>query len=80
MFRRKQGQAGSIGGMEQEGIKEEMKIKTRICDICGESIYQHAAHTYTIRKRMWETETLGKRLDLCEKCWQKFERWVKREV
>lgn len=57
-----------------------MKVKTRICDICGESIYRHAAHTYTIRKRLWEYETIGRRLDMCEKCWIKFEKWLKKEM
>lgn len=53
-----------------------MKVKDRVCDICGNSIYRHAAHTYTIRKRFWETEVFGRRLDVCEECWRKFERWV----
>ena len=53
-----------------------MRIKDRICDVCGCSVYRHAAHTYTIRKRFWETETIGRRLDLCEDCWRNFEHWV----
>lgn len=53
-----------------------MKISTRVCDVCGNTIYQHARHTYEIRKRMWEVGELGNRLDLCEDCWRKFVVWV----
>lgn len=54
-----------------------MKIKTRICDVCGETIYQHTKHIYTIRKKMPECgEIISKRIDLCEDCWRDFEKWV----
>lgn len=48
------------------------KIKTRICDVCGDTIYQHAKHTYTIRKRFWEDEIFGHQIDLCQRCYSDF--------
>ena len=53
-----------------------MKISTRVCDVCRKPIYQHAHHTYEIRKKMWEVGELGNRLDLCEDCWSKFVAWA----
>lgn len=54
-----------------------MKINTRICDVCDKEIYQHAKHTYTIRKKFPETDLFSTRMDLCEDCWNKFKKWVK---
>ncbi len=56
-----------------------MKINTRICDICGKSIYQHARHTYVLRKRLWEIGELGNRIDLCEDCYEKMITWLRAE-
>jgi len=36
-------------------------MKVTVCDICGKPIYRHTLHTYTLRKRIWETETFGKK-------------------
>lgn len=46
-----------------------MKINTRICDICGRPIYVHARQAYTLRKRFWELEPIGSRVDLCNQCY-----------
>ena len=54
-----------------------MKVKDRVCDVCGESIYRHAAHTYKIVKRFPETEFMGQRIDLCERCYKRLERWIR---
>ena len=56
-----------------------MKVNTRLCDICGNDIYQHARHTYTIRKRMWELggDVFGERLDLCEDCWNRLVAYIR---
>ena len=45
------------------------KMNTVVCDICGQTVYQHAKHQYQIRKRFWETDLLWTRMDLCEDCW-----------
>ncbi len=45
------------------------KIKTTICDICGETVYEHARHQYQIRKKFWELEASWTNIDLCEKCY-----------
>lgn len=56
-----------------------MKVSTRVCDVCGKPIYQHARHTYELRKRFWEIGELGNRVDLCEECYGKFIAWLKAE-
>ena len=63
-----------------------MKISTRVCDICGKPICQHARHTYELRKRFWEIGELGNRINwaqqqynLCEECYKKFIVWLKAE-
>ena len=55
-----------------------MKVKDRVCDICGRSVYEHATNQYKIslHKRHWETELLWKRLDLCSECYRNLERRI----
>lgn len=53
-----------------------MKIKDTICDICGESCKWHGSYIYTIRKRFWEFEKVGKKLDLCQDCYKKIQQWI----
>ena len=52
------------------------KIRDTICDVCGESVHQHARHIYTIKKRLWELDYLPKRVDLCESCYEGLEEWL----
>lgn len=56
-----------------------MKIKDIVCDICGESCEWHGSYIYTIRKRFWEMEVLGRRVDLCQDCWKKMQEWIIKE-
>ena len=50
-----------------------MKVRDRVCDICGCSVYEHACHQYKISKRLWEVDTFWKRIDLCEDCYKSLE-------
>ena len=55
------------------------KIRTRICDVCGDEVYQLAHYTYTIKKNLWELDDIvqfPQRIDLCEKCYYKMEIWI----
>lgn len=54
-----------------------MKIKTRICDICGNPMFRHGRDVYKIKKRHWETELLGKQMDICDDCFEKFIKFVR---
>ena len=56
-----------------------MKISTRVCDVCGKPIHQHARHTYELRKRFCGIGELANRVDLCEECYLKFIAWLKAE-
>ena len=53
-----------------------MKVNTVVCDICGETVYNHAHHQYRIKKRFWETYVLWERMDLCEECWSELEKYI----
>lgn len=55
-----------------------MKIRDIVCDVCGNSVHQHARHKYTIKKRLWEVDSpfLPERVDLCESCYEKLEEWI----
>ena len=53
-----------------------MKVKGRICDICGEPVYRHGSHEYKISKRFPEWECLWSRIDLCEDCYRKMAEWI----
>ena len=55
-----------------------MRIKTRICDVCGDTIYKHAKHTYTIRKKFWELERIGESLDLCQDCYNQLVAYIEK--
>lgn len=56
-----------------------MRIKDTICDICGESCEWHGSYIYTIRKRFWEMEKVGRKLDLCQDCYNKMVVWILEE-
>ena len=55
-----------------------MKVKDRVCDICGESVYKHACHQYkiSISKRLWEVDSRWLKLDLCENCYKILEKSI----
>ena len=53
-----------------------MKVRDRVCDICGESVYKHARHQYKLSKRLWEVNSLWTKVDLCEECWNYMERLI----
>ncbi len=54
-----------------------MKVKTVVCDICGDTVYKHASHQYRIKKRMPEITCLWTRMDLCEECWSDLENYIR---
>ena len=56
-----------------------MKVRDRVCDVCGDSVYKHARHQYKLSKICWETDLFWKRMDLCEECYCIMERWILRE-
>ena len=52
-----------------------MKLKGKICDICGKLVYRHNFHEYEIRKRfpeyLWyqpQLECLQSRMVFCKDC------------
>jgi len=54
-----------------------MKVRDRVCDICGRSVYGHKTqYKISLYKRRWETELLWKRLDLCSECYEILERRI----
>ena len=53
-----------------------MKINTVVCDICGDTVYQHTRHQYQIRKRYWERDKTWRRMDICENCWVKLKIFI----
>lgn len=55
------------------------KIKTTICDICGETVYEHARQQYQIRKKFWEANTLWTNIDLCEECYIEMCEYIKKK-
>ena len=55
-----------------------MKINTRVCDVCGESVYKFAKHNYVIKKITWWTGD-KRRIDLCEDCYRSMVKWIKGE-
>ena len=55
-----------------------MKVRDRVCDICGDSIYKHRGwNTYRILKHAWWFELFPKRVDLCQDCYKGLERFIK---
>lgn len=55
-----------------------MKVKTRICDICGQDVHQHARHAYQISKHKWEVDFFPKKIDLCENCYMNMEAFIEK--
>ena len=55
-----------------------MKIKTRICDMCGETVYLHGRSAYQITKHKWEVDFFPKKIDLCERCYYNMKAFIER--
>ena len=56
-----------------------MKVRDRVCDICGESVYKFVEHQYKISKRFWLTDICWKKMDLCDDCYRVLERQILKE-
>ena len=56
-----------------------MKVRDRVCDICGESVYKYGEKQYKISKRYWLTDICWKKIDLCENCYRILERQILKE-
>lgn len=55
-----------------------MKVKDRVCDICGQSVYKHrGCMTYRILKHDWYFNIFPRRVDLCRDCYKGLERYIK---
>ena len=54
-----------------------MKVRDRVCDICGESVYKHrGCKAYRILKHDWYLDIFPRRVDLCESCYIGLERYI----
>jgi len=55
-----------------------MKVRDRVCDICGESVYKHrGCMTYRILKHDWYNNIFPRRVDLCRDCYKGLEKYIK---
>jgi len=55
-----------------------MKVKDRVCDICGESVYRLRGYSaYKILKYDWWVDLFPKKVDLCQNCYRGLERYIK---
>lgn len=59
-----------------------MKVRDRVCDICGRSVYEIrtrscGCRSYQILKRNWDIDIFHKRVDLCELCYKGLESYIK---
>ena len=54
-----------------------MKVKDRVCDICGNSVYERGYRAYRILEHDWFFDIFPKRVDLCHNCYNGLERYIK---
>ena len=53
-----------------------MKVRDRVCDICGESVYERGYNTYQILEHRWWLDYFPKKVDLCQNCYNGLERYI----
>ena len=54
-----------------------MKVRDRVCDICGESVYERGRNSYQILRHRWWLDVFPRKVDLCHNCYKGLEKYIK---
>ena len=53
-----------------------MKVRDRVCDICGKSVYERGRNSYQILRHRWWLDAFPRKVDLCHTCYNGLERYI----